>query len=113
MIEDNYQEILDNCSKGDVGFLVVGDPLCATTHIDIFLSAKKKLIEVEVVHNASIMSAVAITGLQLYRFGETVTVPYFTETWRPYSFMEKIEKNLKNELHSLVLLDIKVKEIDY
>ena len=52
MVEDNYQEILDNCSKGDVGFLVVGDPLCATTHIDIFLSAKKKLIEVEVVHNA-------------------------------------------------------------
>lgn len=47
----------------------------------------------------------------VYRFGETVSVPFFTEKWRPYSFFPKIATNIKNNLHTLVLLDIKVKEI--
>jgi diphthine synthase len=47
----------------------------------------------------------------VYRFGEVVSVPFFTENWRPYSFYSKIKANLKANLHTLVLLDIKVKEI--
>ena len=50
------------------------------------------------------------SGLQVYRFGEIVSIPFFTETWRPYSFYEKIKINKKNGLHTLCLLDIKVKE---
>ena len=49
-------------------------------------------------------------GLQVYRFGEIVSIPFFTETWRPYSFYQKIANNRKNGLHTLCLLDIKVKE---
>lgn len=48
--------------------------------------------------------------MQVYRFGETVSLPFFTEKWRPYSFYDKIFLNRKNKLHTLVLLDIKVKE---
>lgn len=47
----------------------------------------------------------------MYRFGETVSVPFFTEKWKPYSFYPKIKNNIINNLHTLVLLDIKVKEI--
>jgi len=91
-------------------FLVVGDPFCATTHSDLYLRAVQLGINVEVVHNASIVSAVGCCGLQVYRFGEIVSVPFFTEKWRPDSFYDKILSNRKNGLHTLVLVDIKVKE---
>jgi len=70
----------------------------------------KKNIKVEVIHNASIINAVGCTGLQVYRFGETVSIPFFTENWRPYSFYQKIAVNRKNNQHTLLLLDIRVKE---
>merc|ERR1712061_217543 len=95
---------------GDVSFLVVGDPLCATTHTDLWLRARERGVEVHVVHNASVMNAIAACGLQLYRFGETVSVPFWTDDWRPDSFYDKVAANLKMGLHTLCLLDIKVKE---
>ena len=48
--------------------------------------------------------------MQVYRFGEIVSIPFFTEKWRPYSFYDKIKPNVERGLHTLVLLDIKVKE---
>lgn len=42
--------------------------------------------------------------------GETVSIPFFTETWRPDSFYEKIQQNRNLGLHTLCLLDIRVKE---
>lgn len=82
----------------------------ATTHSDLVVRAKKLGVKVEVVHNASVMNAVGICGLQLYHYGETVSIPFFTETWRPDSFYEKIKKNRSLGLHTLCLLDIRVKE---
>ena len=46
-------------------------------------------VEVQVVHNASIMNAVGACGLQLYRFGQTVSICFFTDSWRPDSFYER------------------------
>lgn len=89
---------------------MVGDPFCATTHSDLYLRAIQLNIKVEVIHNASIVSAVGCTGLQVYQFGEIVSVPFFTEKWRPDSFYDKILNNRKSGLHTLVLVDIKVKE---
>lgn len=48
--------------------------------------------------------------MQLYRFGETVSIPYWTKNWQPSSFYEKIISNRQRDLHTLCLLDIKVKE---
>lgn len=62
------------------------------------------------IHNASIVSAFGCCGLQVYRFGEIVSIPFFTETWKPYSFYSKIKGNAVRGLHTLALLDIKVKE---
>lgn len=55
--------------ESNYAFLVVGDAFCATTHSDLFLRAATLEIEVKVIHNASIMSAVGCCGLQVYRFG--------------------------------------------
>merc|ERR1711872_1097120 len=93
-----------------IAFLVVGDPFGATTHSDLVLRAKEKGVKVSVVHNASILSAVGCCGLQLYNFGETVSIPFWTENWRPDSFYNKIMDNIKRGQHTLCLLDIKVKE---
>jgi diphthine methyl ester synthase len=46
-----------------------------------------------VIHNASVMGAIASCGLQLYQFGQTVSVPFFDGSWRPDSFYDKIKYN--------------------
>jgi diphthine synthase len=56
------------------------------------------------------MSAIGATGLQLYNFGQTVSMVFFTDTWKPASFYDRIRENRNIGLHTLVLLDIKVKE---
>ncbi|BFG17668.1 hypothetical protein CerSpe_039420 [Prunus speciosa] len=109
-VEEKADQILSAAAASDVAFLVVGDPFGATTHTDLVVRAKKLGIDVKVVHNASVMNAVGICGLQLYHYGETVSIPFFTETWRPDSFYEKIQKNHGLGLHTLCLLDIRVKE---
>lgn len=112
LIESGFEdEILSKAKQSNVSLLVVGDPFSATTHIDLYTRGISQGIAVEVLHNASIMNAVGITGMSLYRFGETISVPFFTEKWKPMSFYEKIQKNVKSDLHTLLLLDIKVKEI--
>lgn len=42
--------------------------------------------------------------------GETISIPFWTETWKPDSFYERIVANRSRGLHTLCLLDIKVKE---
>ena len=100
-------------ADNDVAFLVVGDPLCATTHTDLWMRARQRGIPVEIVHNASIMGAAASSGLSLYNFGQTVSIPFFEENWKPTSFVPKMEYNLKGGMHTLCLLDIKVKEPNF
>ncbi|XP_038206808.1 diphthine methyl ester synthase isoform X1 [Zerene cesonia] len=110
LCEGNIDEFLKEAKESDIALLVVGDPLGATTHTDMLLRAKQFNVETQIIHNASIMNAVSCCGLQLYNFGETISVPYWTETWKPDSFYEKIIGNFSRNLHTLCLLDIKVKE---
>ena len=109
-VEQQVEAILDAAKKTKVAFLVVGDPFGASTHFDLVLLAAKQSIPVKVIHNASIMNAIAECGLQLYSFGPTVSIPFFEVSWRPESFYSKIAANRKAENHTLCLLDIKVKE---
>jgi len=112
MIENDFDEkILEKAKNFKVSILIVGDPFSATTHMDLYTRAIKKGVKIEVLNNASIINSCGISGLSLYRFGETVTIPFFTRTWKPCSFFEKVTKNMQNDYHTLVLLDIKVKEI--
>lgn len=107
LVENNSQKILEPAKEQNVSFLVVGDVFSATTHTALFLDAKKQGIDVKVINNASILTAVGITGLSLYRFGRVTTLVYPEGNYFPTSPYEVIEFNLKNNLHTLVLLDIK------
>lgn len=114
MCENDADElIIEPAKEKDIAFLVVGDPVCATTHTDLVLRAKEVGVEVEMIHNASIMGAAGACGLQLYNYGQTVSIPFFDENWRPTSFYPKIQYNRAGGMHTLCLLDIKVKEPDF
>merc|ERR1711928_295151 len=101
LVEQGAEEILESAREKEVAFLVVGDPFGATTHSDLVLRAKELGVKYQVIHNASIMNAIGCCGLQLYSFGETVSIPFWTEAWKPDSFCEKIEGNLSRGLHTL------------
>src|SRR5208282_6926134 len=65
-VEEEAEEmILSKTKTGRVGFLVPGDPLVATTHVDLRLRAERSGIKTRILHAASITSAIAgTTGLQ-------------------------------------------------
>lgn len=86
-VESGCEEMIEKAKTSEVAFCVVGDPFSATTHSDLFIRCKEQGVDVKVIPNASIITAMGVTGLQLYRFGEIVSIPFFTETWKPYSFV--------------------------
>lgn len=100
---EQEDRILESAEENDTAFLVSGDPLTATTHYDVKHRAEEKGIETEVIHAPSIFTSIAETGLNVYKFGRTVTLP---KNSSPGSIIEHIEKNDSVGLHTLVLLDI-------
>lgn len=72
--------------------------------MDLFTRAREMGIKVQIIHNASIMNACAACGLQLYAFGQTISIPFYNEDWRPDSFYHKMKFNLSGGLHTLCLL---------
>ncbi len=90
-----------------VAFLVPGDPLAATTDITLVKECIDAGIKYKVVHASSIFSAISESGLSLYRFGATASIPIYSENFKPESFFDIIEKNISAGLHTLVLLEAK------
>ena len=111
-VEENPEE---NVLKkgGDACLLVPGDPLVATTHVDLILRARKLGVEVKVIHSSSVYSAIGETGLQLYKFGKTTTIAYPEGKYFPTSPYDVIEENMKAGLHAMCLLDVKAQEDRY
>lgn len=108
ILVEESNDIVENAKSRNVAFLVPGDPLVATTHIDLFLRAKKENVKCHVVHNASIVSAIGITGLQVYKFGKTTSIPLENENIEsPY---DALKGNLSLGLHTLFLLDLNPEE---
>ncbi len=106
MVEKNSDEILSD--DNDVAFLVIGDVFSATTHVDLMQRARKKGIEVRVIHGASVVSAVGATGLEVYKFGKITSIPFENENIK--TPIEVLEGNKKLGLHTLFLLDLKPDE---
>lgn len=110
LVEKESDKILDSAKESDVAFLVVGDVFGATTHADLFLRAKEKNVDVEIINNASIMNAIGVTGLELYKFGKTTSIVFDDNDWLPETPYNAIKENKERGLHTLCLLDIKVAE---
>ncbi len=99
---ESMDEILEEAKKEDIALLVYGSPLTATTHISLIEEAQKRKIKYEIIYSASILDAIAETGLQIYKFGKIASLPNFEAD----SFMEIVWENRKINSHSLILVDI-------
>ncbi len=107
-VENVPERILEAAEKGDAVFLTGGDPMVSTTHSDLRIRARQMGIETTIIHASSIQSAVCgLSGLQNYRFGKSCSVPYPEKGWFPTTPLETILKNLEDNLHTIVFLDIK------
>lgn len=105
LVEQKAEEtILKDAKEKVVVFLVIGDPMAATTHVDLMMRAKKEDIKVKVVNNASVLTAIGITGLELYKFGKITSIPFLND--QITSPIEVYENNKKLGLHTLFLLDL-------
>ena len=112
-VEDG-KTILDACKSSRVVLLVVGDPMMATTHVDLRLRAEMQSGSTEVVHGVSVLTAVpGSLGLQHYKFGRTTSLPFPQEGYSPTSPYDTIAENLSRGLHTLVLLDIDAENSKY
>lgn len=106
-VEDHAKEkILVHAKKYPCAFLTPGDPNIATTHIDLRLRAENEGIKTSIIHSASISSAISgVTGLQNYKFGRTITIPFKSTSISEIPY-ENIFENKSRGLHTLALLDI-------
>ncbi|KYK19954.1 diphthine synthase [Thermoplasmatales archaeon SG8-52-4] len=101
------EKILNSAISKNVVFLTAGDPMTATTHVDLRLRAIKKEIKTKVVHSSSIITAVSgLLGLQNYKFGRATTLAYPEKNYFPTSPYDIIKENQEIGLHTLILLDI-------
>ena len=105
-IEEGLDEIIRQAASSDIAILVIGDPLAATTHYTIIHEARKQGIRVETIHAGSVFTAITNTGLMLYKFGRTISIPFKDKTELPISVYEYIAINKNAGLHSLLLLDL-------
>ena len=101
-------DVLKEAKKKNVALLVYGNPLMATTHISLIEEAKKRKIKFKIIHGASILDAVSETGLQIYKFGKTTSMPKWDEkkNFMPESFIDVVKENLSIGAHTLILVDI-------
>lgn len=101
------EELFSLASTSLVALLVVGDPLQATTHVDLQLQAIERGIECRVFHGISVTTLVTgAIGLSNYRFGRQTTLTYPYGGWVATSPMETIAMNQFTGLHTLALLDL-------
>ncbi len=106
-MEENSNKLVEEAKTKDVAIFVGGDALSATTHLSLILDAKKSGVPFKIIHGSSILTAVAETGLQIYKFGATTTLVYPEKNYRPTSCYDTAQKNREIGLHTLILLDVK------
>lgn len=111
---ENGDEIINAAKQNHVAFLTGGDPMIATTHVDLRLRAITEGIPTNIIHSSSIATAVpGLLGLQNYKFGRTTTLAFPEKDYFPTSPYTVIDNNKKIGLHTLVLLDIQAEKDHY
>lgn len=111
---EEENRVIEAAKEGRVAFVTAGDSMAATTHVEMRLRAQEMGITTTLIHGVSIFSAAASAlGLQPYKFGRTVTLPFPEPGYFPTSPYDHIKENHDRGLHTLVLLDIRQDEGRY
>ncbi len=104
---ESGEKLLKEAEEMHICLLTAGDPMAATTHVDLRIRAIERGIETKIFHGVSIVSASAsLLGLQIYKFGRVISIVKPSENYFPVSPYDMIRENVKAGMHSLLLLDI-------
>ncbi|MGC9133023.1 MAG: diphthine synthase [Nanopusillaceae archaeon] len=101
-VENELEKIILENKNKKIILIVSGNPLFATTHTYFIKLCKENKIDYKIINGPSIFDEIGKLGLFLYKFGRTVSIPFHQSE----DFYEYIVKNYKNNLHTLVLLDL-------
>jgi diphthine synthase len=105
LVEDG-KEIINKAKDSNVSLLIIGDPFSATTHLSLLQQAKENNIKTNLIGNASVLTAIGIIGLELYKYGKTTSIPFHNENVEaPYDVIKS-----NKPLHTLCLLDLSPKD---
>ncbi len=111
---ERADEVLAAARTKRVALLICGDPMTATTHVDLRLRAAREGIPTRIIHGSSIVTAApGLLGLQNYKFGRSTTLAYPQKNFFPTSPYEVIAGNQTAGLHTLVFLDIQADQNRY
>jgi len=110
--EVESEKLISEAKKKRIVLLIYGAPLFATTHTTLLQDAKKSKVKTEVIFGPSIFDAIGEIGLQLYKFGKITSMPKWTPSYKPDSFMDIVKDNREIKAHSLILIDIGLKLSD-
>ena len=109
-VEEGFDKILSRAKREHTALLVYGNPLIATTHVQLLLDARAQGVDCRVIPGVSVTDFLAKTGLDAYKFGRTTTLVFPQENYAPESFYDVIAKNKGLGLHTLCLLDIQAEK---
>jgi len=113
-VEEGGEELVSEAKDKRIGFITAGDTMAATTHVDLRIQAAIEEIPVRLFHGISVFSACPSSlGLQPYKFGRTVTLPFLETDYHPQSPYDNIMENKIRGLHSMILLDIRAEQLRY
>ncbi len=111
---EESEQVIEAAKSAKVAFVTAGDTMAATTHIDLRIRAAEEGVRTRLVHGISIFSACPSSlGLQPYKFGRTVTLPFREGDHLPRSPYDHLLENRSRGLHSMVLLDIRAEDGAY
>jgi len=106
-LEEGSKKIIERSSDKDVAILIPGDPMIATTHSSILLDAEKSGVDVNIIHNASIHTAVCgLTGLHNYKFGKSTSISYPQRNIISKAPLRVISDNWEINAHTILFLDL-------
>ncbi|WP_456435567.1 diphthine synthase [Methanopyrus sp.] len=101
-LEEHFFDLCDGYDR--VALLSPGDPMAATTHVALVVEAADHGWDVEIINGVSVFTAApSKSGLEMYRFGRTATIPLKVRSVYPY---DVLESNRRAGLHTLFLLEV-------
>lgn len=111
---EECDDVIRDAMSMRVAFITAGDTMSATTHVDLRIQAAEAGIPVRMYNGITIFSACPTAlGLQNYKFGRAVTLPFIERGYHPKSPYDHIKENKDRGLHTMILLDIHADEMRY
>jgi diphthine synthase len=107
---ENNEKLLELSKQRNVVILTAGDPMTATTHIQLKIDAEEKKIPVTIINNASVINAIGNVGIELYKLGKITSIPFVAKSFYPETPYDVIKENNSINAHTLCLLDLKPEE---